>query len=128
MSGHTPVKNATHTNRIDINKNQVMETFIRIIEHISDKDYQRRIWIRGEGPEVDDFDETICHFSQEGDGIIENYKDFGLTESQHLVLKNFRDKFRDFSYKNYDPCEFIDTPEWEKITEMAKEVLYAFDS
>lgn len=104
-----------------------METFIRIMEHISDKDYQKRVWIRGEGPEVDDFDETVCHFSQEGDGIIEKYKDFGLTEHQYQILKKFRDQFIAFSDENDFPEEFIDTPEWAKIIELAKNVLQAFN-
>lgn len=104
-----------------------METFLRIIDHISDKEYQQRIWIRGEGPEVDDFDETVCHFSQLGDGILEDHVDFGLTECQYRLLENFRSKFEMF-YREHDfPQEFINTPEWKKITDMAKEVLTAFN-
>lgn len=104
-----------------------METFIRIIDHISDKEYQKRVWIRGEGPEVDDFDETVCHFSQEGDGVIEKYRDFGLTEYQCQLLKRFREQFKIFSDENDLPEEFIDTPEWAKIVKLAKEVLKSFN-
>ena len=96
------------------------------MSHISDKDYQIRIWIGGEGPEVDDFDETVCHFFQEGDGIIEKYKDFGLTENQVQLLKNFRNQFEAFSHENDFPEEFIDTPEWARIRNLAKDVLKAF--
>jgi hypothetical protein len=112
---------------MEINRKQIIETFFRIVEHISDKEYQKRVWIRGEGPEVDDFDETICHFSQEGDGIIEHYKDFGLTEHQYGVLKRFRDRFRAFADENDFPQEFVDSPEWQKIVDMAKGVLKAFN-
>ncbi|MEN9654289.1 MAG: hypothetical protein RL235_401 [Chlamydiota bacterium] len=112
---------------MNINRKQIIEMFIRIIYHISDKDYQRRVWIRGEGPEVDDFDETVCHFSQEGDGIIEKYKDFGLTEHQCQILKNFREQFKAFYDENDFPEEFIDTPEWSKIMDLAKGVLRAFN-
>jgi len=104
-----------------------MATFIRIMDHISDKDYQKRVWIRGEGPEVDDFDETVCHFSQEGDGIIEKYKDFGLTEHQCQLLKKFRDEFRIFADNNDFSEIFIDTPEWARIMALAKSVLKAFN-
>lgn len=108
---------------MDINRKQIIETFVRIMKYISDKEYQKRVWIRGEGPEVDDFDETVCHFSQEGDGIIDKYKDFGLTENQCQALKKFRGQFKAF-YDEHDlPEEFINTPEWERIMEMAKEVL-----
>lgn len=101
----------------------ILETFIRVVDHISDKDYQKRVWITGEGPEVDDFDETVCHFFQEGDGIIEKYKDFGLSEDQYQMLKKFCDQFEVFSDKCDLPEEFINTPEWDKITDLAKEVL-----
>lgn len=104
-----------------------METFIRIMDHISDKDYQKRVWIRGEGPEVDDFDETVCHFFQEGDGIIEKYKDFGLTEYQCQLLKRFREQFKIFSDGHDLPKEFIDTQEWAKIMDLAKKVLKELD-
>jgi len=59
--------------------------------------------------------------------FIENYKDFELSDSQYFLLEKFRDKFRAFSDENSHPYEFIDTPEWQKITEIAKDVLKAFD-
>jgi hypothetical protein len=108
-------------------KKQILESFLETIEGVSDKEYQKRVWIRGEGPECDDFDETVCHFSQEGDGIIAKYKDFGLTEYQYQILKKFRDKFKAFWKKNDLPQEFIDTPEWANIMDSAKEVLQAFN-
>jgi hypothetical protein len=96
------------------------------MHHISDKEYQKRIWIKGVGPEVDDFDETVCHFFQEGEGIIENYREFGLTEYQLQLLREFRDQLEAFSDANDLPEEFIDTPEWQRITEKAKNVLKTF--
>jgi len=107
-------------------KKQILECLLETVEGISDKNYQKRVWIRGEGPEFDDFDETCCHFFQEGDGIIEKYKEFELTQSQYVTLKRFRNLFDEFSRKNDFPQEFIDTPEWARIMAMAKEVLKAF--
>jgi hypothetical protein len=62
---------------MDINREdreQILISVLENIEGIFDKEYQRRVWIRGEGPECDDFDETVCNFFQDGNGIIENYK------------------------------------------------------
>lgn len=111
----------------DNDKKQILEGFIDIFTRISNKEYQKRIWIEGKGPEVDDFDDTACDFFGECDSILKNYKDFGITEDQHKLLKNFRDKFRTFSDTNDFPEEFIDTPEWEEIMERAREVLKAFN-
>jgi hypothetical protein len=116
---------------MDINRKQILTSCLEIIDGISDKEYQKRIWVRGEGPEIDDFDETVCNFFQDGNGIIQNYKDFGITDEQYHLLVEFRDEFEAFCHgpaqRYYLPQEFIDTPEWNKITEMAKEVLKAFN-
>ena len=108
-------------------KKQILASFLETIKGISDKKYQIRVWICGEGSECDDFTETVCHFGQEGDGIIEDYKDFGLTDAQLQLLTKFRDAFEAFADENDLPQEFIDTPEWETIMMMAKEVLKAFN-
>jgi hypothetical protein len=107
-----------------INKKQIMETFIRMIDHISDKEYQKRAWIKGEEA---DFDEAVCLFFGESDSILENYKSFGITENQYQLLKKFRDQFEKFSDQNDSPGEFIDTPEWANIIKLANEVLAAFN-
>jgi glutaredoxin-related protein len=111
----------------DQEKINILESVLTTISHISDKNYQMRIWIRGEGPEVDDFDETICHFSQDGVGVIEKYRDFGLTENQYRTLSQFRDELKKFSDHNDLPQLFIDSSEWTKITLMAKKVLEVFN-
>jgi hypothetical protein len=50
-----------------------------------------------------------------------------LTDHQYHILKHFRDQFRIFSDENDWPPDFIDTPEWAKIMELAKDVLKAFN-
>ncbi|MBY0530003.1 MAG: hypothetical protein K2P51_07410 [Rhabdochlamydiaceae bacterium] len=108
-------------------KNHILSEFLRIILHISDKEYQKRVWIRGEGPEVNDFDETICHFFDDGDPILKNYKIYGISENQQNLLQEFRKLLKSFSDENYWPPMFIDSPEWTNITIRAKEVLQSFN-
>ena len=108
----------------DIERKQIMETFIRMVDHISDKEYQKKAWIKGEEA---DFDESVCLFFGDGDPILENYKDFGITEIQYKPLKKLSDEFRIFADNNDFPEEFIDTPEWAKIMDLAKEALKAFN-
>ncbi len=110
----------------DEDKKQILLGFIKIFTRIYDKEYQQRVWIDGRGPECDDFDDTVCDFFGVGDSIIENYKDFGITDQQKHLLMRFRDEFKTFSDEHDWPQDFIDTPKWTKITEMAKEVLGAF--
>lgn len=108
----------------DIDRKQIMKMLIRMIDHLSNKEYQKRAWIKGEEA---DFDEAICLFFGESDPILENYKDFEITEIQYKLLKKLRDDFRVFTDKNDLPEEFIDTPEWAEIMNLAKEVLNAFN-
>ena len=112
---------------MEIDRRQILISVLETIKGISDKEYQKRIWIRGEGPEVDDFDDTACYFLHDGGGVLDKYKEFGITDAQYHILKRLRDEFEIFSDKNDWPQEFIDTPEWEKIINLAKEVLKAFD-
>jgi len=108
-------------------KRDILDLVLSLIAAIADIEYQKRVWIRGEGPEVDDFDETACHFLHEGAGVLEKYKDFGITEAQHQQLKKLRDEFKAFSDANDLPEEFINTPEWAKVMDLAKNVLKAFN-
>ena len=108
----------------------ILEGFLITVCIISDKSFQERIWIRGEGPEVDDFTETVCDFFDLGECIFDRYEEYNLTEQQQEILEAFRKKFEtfvDWDDRPYLPQEFIDTPEWEEIMHMAKEVLKAFN-
>jgi hypothetical protein len=109
-------------------KKCILGSYLDTIRGLSDKVYQKRIWICGEGPECDDFTETCCHFSDFEGIVLNEYKEFGITDSQYVLLKKFVDVFDGFSDLNNHPEEFIDTPEWNRITEMAKEVLKAFNT
>ncbi len=115
----------------DKDRKYILNEFLNNISGISDVEYQKRVWIRGEGPECDDFTETVCHFFDDGDPIINNYKNYGISDGQYHLLVNFRNNFEAFcdgpGLEYYLPQNFIDTPEWSKIMEEAKEVLVAFN-
>ncbi len=108
-------------------KKDILEFLMRRVCAIANKEYQKRIWIYGKGPEVDSFDDTVCDFLHEGDAVLEEYKDFGITEVQYKLLKKLRDEFKAFANENDFPEQFIDTPGWNRIVQLAKEVLRGFD-
>ncbi len=108
-------------------RNRILKASLRDIFRISDKEYQRRIWIRGEGPECDDFVEIVCRLFQKAESILEEPKRYGLSDFQLHVFENFIHEFEKFSDVNDLPQLFIDTPEWTKITLMAKKVLEVFN-
>lgn len=73
------------------------------------------------------FDEIVCLFFGDADPIVENHQAYGLSEAQYKILKKFHNEFRIFADENYLAEEFIDTPEWAKIMDSAKEVLKVFN-
>ena len=111
----------------DEEKKYTFNEYLRHISHIIDKEYQTRVWIRGQGPECQAFDDAVCDFFDIGDPILDNYEEFGITEDQHDLLIKFREEFEKFSEIHSSPQEFIDTPDWEQIMEMAGKVLKAFN-
>ena len=113
----------------NLDRNPFLNSFIKDVFRASNKEYQERVWIEGKGPECDDFDETADFIIGHGEIILKNYKDYGITENQYFLTKKFWEEFDKFAHsigRDYLPGDFIDTPEWTKITEMAKEVLKAF--
>ena len=116
---------------IDDGKKTWLNTVLCRIQGVSDKAYQKRVWINGIGPECDDFDETSEYILGDARDILKEYPLFGITNQQYHLLKKFRDEYEAFcdlpDLIYYIPERFIDTPEWTRLTELAKEVIKAFD-
>jgi hypothetical protein len=106
-----------------MNYKGIISGFLHNLQCIADKQYQKRVWIEGRGPECHSFDEAANDFFDDSEPILENYKDYGLSLYQSRELKKFYVEFREFSDQNYFPEEFIDSPAWDRITQMAKSVL-----
>ncbi len=114
-------------------KQQRLGSFIENIAHISDGRYQKRVWIKNEGPECEDIDDALCDFFDDGDPILEEHKDFGITKTQYKFLIALREKLDSFIdeygvFAQEMPTEnLIKLPEWKQIMNLAKDVLKAFD-
>jgi len=110
-----------------IDKISFLKQFSEEVFILSSKEYQKRVWVEGIGPECDDYSESINRFFDSCEIILNHFEEFGLKKEQYNLLNLFFNKFDEFIQTNNDfPQEFINTPEWTKITEMAKEVLKAF--
>jgi hypothetical protein len=81
----------------EIDKKEFLKMFLSDLFRIANKEYQKRVWIEGRGPECDDFDETVNCFFDDGEIVMNHYIEFGITEVQYLLLKTFWDEFRSFS-------------------------------
>ena len=103
-------------------RNFPMIDLISTVCDISDLEYQKRVWVRGEGPEVDCFIETAEGFLSGYDGFKDfdtRYEEYGLTKEQFLVLKALRQKIYDYNGFDSDE-EIINDPKWLEIVNFAK--------
>ena len=113
-------------NTVEIRR-KILQEFLCNLDIISNKSYQKIVWIEAKGPKVHSFDNAVCDFFDLGEYIFENYQGYNITEQQQEILEQFRKEFEAFADENDWPPFFIESPEWEKITEMAKDVLAAFN-
>lgn len=109
-----------------INK-KILKSFLETVSYIADISYQHRVWIKGEGPECQSFDDLVCDFFDLGEPIFEDHKSFGIFEVQFKILMNFKDDFDLFCDKYDQPVDFIDSSDWKMIVNMAQDVLNAFN-
>lgn len=112
---------------MEMDRKEILTGFLETIKYIADKELQKKIWVRSEGPECYAYEDVIEDFFHEGEEIIENYQEYKITDTQCLLLKELWKKLDPFSEEYYLPEKFIDSPEWESITEQAKKVLKAFN-
>lgn len=114
---------------MELDRKKILESHLETIQGLSSREYQQRVWVRGEGPECDDYTETICHFFDDGDPIINDYKSYNITENQLSSLLKLRQMLNEFNSKirfRLGP-NFLDSQEWRNIIVQAKEVLAAFN-
>ncbi len=107
-----------------------MELVLEITSAVADKSYQIRVWINGIGPECDSYDECVNSFFYACDTVLDERKQFSLTEAQYDSLKIFKDTFWKFNKSPlglFLEAEFIDTPEWAEVMQKAQDVVTAFN-
>ena len=117
-----------------------MNLLLKLIQNISDSEYQKKAWIECSIPNVvDSWEETICMFFDDTD-IDEFLKilmpelnpEFGVSThqiEQLWKLRNIVDSYNSKvpKYRYVDPKKVLADPEWHKVVECAKETLKAFD-
>jgi hypothetical protein len=111
---------------VDRYQEEFYKTLLSKIESVSDKEYQRKDWIPSEGRVSPKFDETAMYILEIGDSVLDEDQDYGLNDIQRYSLERFRNELLEFGLsigRYHYVRDFIDTPEWTRVTEMAKDVL-----
>ena len=98
-----------------------------VVQSLADGPYQERVWARGEGNEVDSYDESINSFFYFYRSIKEDHKKYGLSEGEFEKIKHLEKRIREHSRASnmgYDE-EIIAHPLWENVIKAAKDVKQA---
>ncbi|MFZ4673933.1 MAG: hypothetical protein ACOYL1_06295 [Chlamydiia bacterium] len=112
-------------------KKNILNMILLEVFTVSDRGYQARVWIRGEGPECDSYDDTVCNFFQSIDSVLKDYRNFYISDSQYKILSDFKNVFEEFcdgpGVDYYLPENFINSSEWLHVVNLAKVVLKEFN-
>ena len=107
---------------------------ITCVYRISNLEYQERIWIKHETPDiVDSFEDTTMYFSEDAEIVIENYEErqtIRMSLKQYTMLKKLYKMVDDYESNDDNPyCAdgsndqiVVYHPEWAKVREYAKKV------
>jgi hypothetical protein len=112
-----------------VNKKVAFHHFVKeVIKTMSDRRYQKRVWVKGKGQERDSFKELIKDFStfvQDLDDFEQTYPEWGLTERQMKIFAVLCWKLKEFlPHAPNSPEILIADSRWRSITKTAS-VLYA---
>ena len=111
------------------------ETWLgRILEatrDLADERYQQRVWVRGEGPEVDSSTEAVCRLVDDYDlatFLDEAAKNAWVSKDQIAALQRLDVALarRASNGEDADDATRIQSPGWKKIRKLAKATLEAF--
>lgn len=111
--------------------NTISDLLRNSIRILKDENYQRRIWFRNEGPEENWYTETVFHFLDSSDKILQDpacaaqlgEQNFSLLRRLHDLLKDHVDLLEE----RIDPdCleenELLDDPNWHDIQTLSEDL------
>lgn len=110
-------------------RSEWIEALSSVLEEFCSEEFQKRVWLRGDGPEVSSFVEAYCRFFDDLDAnrlIDVEWRQLGLTKFQKDKLESFRDILAEFGQGVPDlprPEEVLEHPNWPNVRKAARNAL-----
>ena len=94
------------------------------IQEIADRDFQNRIWIKGQGPQDSSYVELMCRLFDDKhfDAFLKNSTTLELSKELLYKLLVLKEKLEKYQGKKKE-SQIVNDPQWIKITVIAKEAL-----
>lgn len=109
-------------------KDQINIFLIPLLEILSDPEYQKKIWLKKIGPEIDSYNECIGEFFELSEAFLPN-KEMQeiLGPKSYEILKNLSDQIKAFHHtlkgKDKQNIELIlSSPKWHVIQNLSKDL------
>lgn len=107
------------------------DILINAIHALKDEDYQRRVWFRFEGPEVDSYIDTTVYLIGRCESLFRDtncIKDLGsenyalIKKLYDLVLEHVDTTEARINVEDLNEQELLDDPKWHDIQALANEL------
>jgi hypothetical protein len=113
-----------------IERKKMLSNIYGVLKNLSDKEYQERVWLRGEGPEVSSYEELINTLFDDFyfDELLEDNNPYNISQALFDKLINLRLKLNNYNDKDSDGnikevIQILNDSEWIKIQKLSSEVL-----
>lgn len=110
-----------------IEKSQWIDSIDGLLDELSDTEFQHRVWVHGEGPEVSSYSELMCGFFDDFsfDSFVEDsWEELHLSESLRSELRHIKSLLTDYNKEDsMDDEQIVNDPKWLEIVEEAKNAL-----
>lgn len=104
----------------------IYEQIESCLKELSDVEFQKRVWLRGEGPENSSYTEAVCQLFDDtgiGDELCEKQQNrYVLSKDIDPVLRELSDHL-DLIGDRMDVSEILCHPRWTKVCECASHAL-----
>jgi len=109
-----------------------VDAIVKTLEEFSSEEFQERVWLRGDGPQVSSYEEAVNRFFDDYDAdelINVQWRDAGLTHDERNKLVAFRETLEAFNKllpKVPHPAEVLGNPGWPRVRAAARNALDGF--
>ena len=121
---------ADEVNMID--SDEWIRNVLSSVADFASEEYQRRVWLKGLGPEQHSYVEAVCNFFDDFGAsalIDQKWHQAGITEEQRRRLADLRDALDAFNASVReipDDAAILSDPRWPRIRDLAGDALAAF--
>jgi hypothetical protein len=106
-----------------------INSIVTVLEEFASQEFQKRVWLRGEGPEVSSYEEVVNRFFDDyaiNELIDVEWRQAGLTEEVRKTLTTFRNTLEEFNELVPvlpHPKDILRNSKWPQVRKAAQDTL-----